>query len=350
MNQLLIDLIIIVIKIGFVIGAILGGVAFVTYFERRTAGFIQDRLGPNRVGPWGLFQPIADGIKLFFKEEIIPAEAHKLLYLLAPVIITTCALSAFGIIPFGDEIILFGQKIKLQIADVNIGILYLFAIVSLGIYGIILGGWSSNNKYSFLGALRSTAQMISYEIALGLSIIGVLMISGTLRLNAIIHAQTQPLFGFIPRWNIFTQPLGFLIFLTATYAETNRLPFDLPEAEQELVAGYHTEYSSMKFAMFYMSEYINIVTFSALTVVLFFGGWHIPGLHLLGLPPLFTAIFQIAGFSAKVLLFIFLYVWVRWTFPRFRYDQLMRLGWLGLIPLGLANILITGIVMLLLKS
>jgi NADH-quinone oxidoreductase subunit H len=344
--QLLIDLIIIVVKIILVMGAILTGVAFITWVERRVAGFIQDRLGPNRVGPWGLFQPIADGIKLFFKEDIIPDEAYKPLYLLAPVIICTCAFLAFAVIPFGDEIILFHQTIKLQIADVNIGILYLFAILSLGVYGIILGGWSSNNKYSFLGALRSTAQMISYEIALGLSVIGIIMITGSLSLSSVIQAQTQPLFYIIPRWNIFMQPLGFLIFLIAIYAETNRLPFDLPEAEQELVAGYHTEYSSMKFALYYMSEYINVVTLSALTVVLFFGGWHIPGLQYLELPPIITALIQVAGFSAKVFIFIFLFIWVRWTFPRFRYDQLMRLGWLTLIPLGLANILLTGLIML----
>jgi NADH-quinone oxidoreductase subunit H len=344
--QILIDLLIIVVKIILVMGAILTGVAFVTWLERRVAGFIQDRLGPNRVGPWGLFQPIADGIKLFFKEDIIPADAFKPLYLLAPIIICTCAFLAFAVIPFGDEITLFNQTIKLQIADVNIGILYLFAILSLGVYGIILGGWSSNNKFSFLGALRSTAQIISYEIALGLSVIGVIMLTGSLSLNSVIQSQTQPLFFVIPRWNIFTQPLGFIIFLIAIYAETNRLPFDLPEAEQELVAGYHTEYSSMKFALYYMSEYINVVTLSALTVVLFFGGWHIPGLQYLGLPPIITALIQVAGFSAKVFLFIFLFIWVRWTLPRFRYDQLMRLGWLTLIPLGLANIILTGLIML----
>ena len=328
--------------------ALMNGVIFMVYFERRSSAFIQKRLGPNRVGPWGLFQPIADVIKLFFKEDIIPDSANKPLYLLAPIILVTCALSAFAVIPFGEEIVLFGQKIKLQIADVNIGILYLLAIVSLGVYGIILGGWSSNSKYSFLGALRSSAQMISYEVALGLSIIGVLMITGSLRLNSVIYAQIQPLWGFIPRWNIFTQPLAFVLFLTASYAETNRLPFDLPEAEQELVAGYHTEYSSMKFALYYMAEYINMITFSALLVVLFLGGWHIPGLHRLGLSPITRALLQMIGFAIKVTFFLFLYIWVRWTFPRFRYDQLMRLGWLVLIPLGLANILITGIIMLIL--
>ena len=346
MNQLLISLLIMVIKIAVVMAALMNGVVFMVYFERRSAAFIQKRLGPNRVGPWGLFQPIADVIKLFFKEDIIPDSANKPLYLVAPIILVTCALSAFAVIPFGEEIVLFGQKIKLQVADVNIGILYLLAIVSIGIYGIILGGWSSNSKYSFLGALRSSAQMISYEVALGLSIIGVLMITGSLRLNHVIYAQIKPLWGFIPRWNIFTQPLAFLLFLTASYAETNRLPFDLPEAEQELVAGYHTEYSSMKFGLYYMAEYINMITFSALLVVLFLGGWHIPGLHLLGLSPLTNALLQIMGFAIKVTFFLFLYIWVRWTFPRFRYDQLMRLGWLVLIPLGLANILITGIIML----
>jgi len=346
MSPFWIDLIIILIKVIVVLGALLGGVVVMVIVERRGAGFIQDRLGPNRVGPWGLFQPIADGIKLFLKEEFVPAQAYKPLYLAAPAFFMFIAFAIFAVIPFGDKVELFGRTIQLQIADVNIGILYIFALASLGVYGIVIGGWASNNKFSLMGGLRSAAQMISYELALGLSIIGVLMVGQSLRLNEIIGAQTQ-YWGYLPRWNIFVQPLGFLIFLIAVFAELNRIPFDLCEAEQELVVGYQVEYGSMKFAMFYLGEYANLITFSALMVVLFFGGWHIPWVEGLNIHPLLLALLQVVAFVVKVFVFCFFFVWTRWTFPRFRYDQLMRFGWLVLLPLAIFNIFATGIVMVL---
>ena len=344
----MIDLIIILVKVIVVMGALLGGVAVMAIVERRGAGFLQDRLGPNRVGPWGFFQPIADGIKLFLKEEFVPAQAYKPLYLAAPAFFMFIAFAIFAVIPFGDKVELFGRTIKLQIADVNIGILYIFALASLGVYGIVVAGWASNNKFSLMGGLRSAAQMISYEIALGLSIIGVLMVSQSLRLNEIIGVQTQ-YWGYLPRWNIFVQPLGFLIFLIAAFAEVNRIPFDLCEAEQELVVGYQVEYGSMKFVMYYMGEYVNLISFSALIVVLFFGGWHIPWIEGLNIHPLLIVFLQVVAFVVKVFVFLWFFVWVRWTFPRFRYDQLMRFGWLVLIPLGIFNIFATGVVMVLIS-
>ena len=348
MSPFWIDLIITLVKVIVVMGALLGGIAVMAIVERRGAGFLQDRLGPNRVGPWGIFQPIADGIKLFMKEEFIPTQAYKPLYLAAPAFFMFIAFAVFAVIPFGDKIELFGRTIQLQIADVNIGILYVFALASLGVYGIVFGGWASNNKFSLMGGLRSAAQMISYEVALGLSIIGVLMVSQSLRLNEIIGVQTQ-YWGYLPRWNILVQPLGFLIFLIAAFAEVNRLPFDLPEAEQELVVGYHVEYGSMKFALYYLGEYVNLITFSALIVVLFFGGWHIPWVEGLNVHPLLLALLQVVAFVVKVFAFLWFFVWVRWTFPRFRYDQLMRFGWLVLIPLGIFNIFATGVVMVLIS-
>lgn len=346
MSPFWIDLIIMLIKVIVVMGALLGGVVVMVVVERRGAGFIQERLGPNRVGPWGWFQPIADGIKLFLKEEFIPAQAYKPLYLAAPAFFMFIAFVTFAVIPFGDKVELFGRTIQLQIADVNIGILYIFAFASLGVYGIVIAGWSSNNKFSLMGGLRSAAQMISYEVALGLSIIGVLMVGQSLRLNDIIGMQTQ-YWSYLPRWNIFIQPLGFLIFLIAAIAEVNRIPFDLCEAEQELVVGYQVEYGSMKFAMYYLGEYTNLITFSALIVVLFFGGWHIPWIEGLNIHPLLLALLQVVAFVVKVFAFLWFFVWVRWTFPRFRYDQLMRFGWLVLLPLAIFNIFVTGVVMVL---
>jgi len=329
-----------VVKLAVVVGALMGAVSVMTWVERRVSALIQDRWGPNRVGPFGLFQPIADGVKFIMKEDITPADAHKPIYNLAPALALVTALCAFAVIPFGPAIEIFGRRVELVIVDLNGGILFAFAAASLGVYGIVTAGWSSRSKYSLLGGLRSSAQMLSYELALTLSVMGVLLVAGTLRPTAIVEAQA----GWFWNWNALRggwQLLGFLIFLIAGYAETNRLPFDLPEAESELVAGYHTEYSSMKFAMFFMAEYINMTTSAALAVTLFLGGWQIGvPLPLEGWP---LAILQILAFVLKLSFFLFLFVWVRWTLPRFRYDQLMNVGWKGLFPLALANVMITAV-------
>jgi len=311
-------------------------VLIMIYAERRISAFMQGRLGPNRVGPQGLLQPIADGIKFLMKEDVIPAGVDKPVYLLAPAMLLIPALMTFAVIPFGASITLFGRNIPLQVADINVGILYILALTSIGVYGLVLAGWSSNSKYPLIGGLRSSAQLISYELAMGLAIVSIVLLAGSLRLNDIIANQQ----GYFFSWNICKQPLAFLIFLIAIYAETNRLPFDLTEAEQELVGGYHTEYSSMKFAMFFMAEYANMITGAALTVTLFFGGWDVPfidepSMGMLGV------VLSVAAFILKTAFFLFLFIWVRWTFPRFRYDQLMNLGWKVMLPLALFNIFIT---------
>ncbi|MEJ2634896.1 MAG: NADH-quinone oxidoreductase subunit NuoH [Calditrichia bacterium] len=342
MDPTLLNIIIILIKIAVVLLAIVATIMVLILGERRISGFIQDRLGPNRVGPGGIFQPIADGLKFFLKEDIIPSHVEKALYLLAPAAILTPALMTFAVIPFGDQFstYLFGhmETIKFQIADLNVGILYIFAIASLGVYGIVIGGWASNNKYSLMGGLRSSSQMISYEIPMGLAIVSILVMTGSLRLQDVVYDQYAI-------WNVFRQPLAFIIFLVASFAETNRLPFDLPEAEQELVGGYHTEYSSMKFASFFIAEYANLITSSALIVTLFFGGWHVPFgiLEALNVSVVWEQILQILAFAIKTGIMLFVYLWVRWTLPRFRYDQLMNLGWKALLPLGLLNIVLTAI-------
>jgi len=329
-----------VVKLLGVVSVLMGAVSIMTWVERRVSGWIQDRLGPNRVGPFGLLQPIADGVKFIMKEDIIPAEAHKPTYVLAPALALIPALCAFAVIPFGPVVRLFGRDVPLVIVNLDGGILFAFAAGSLGVYGIVMAGWASGSKYSLMGGLRSAAQAISYELALGMSVIGVILVSETLRPMTLVQQQA----GWFWNWNVFAggwQPLGFLIFIIAGFAETNRLPFDLPEAEAELVAGYHTEYSSMKFAMFFMSEYINMMTSSALAVTLFLGGWQ------LGFPvplegwPLW--ILQILAFVGKVAFFQFLFVWVRWTLPRFRYDQLMTLGWKALFPLSLVNVMLSAV-------
>jgi NADH-quinone oxidoreductase subunit H len=325
----LIFLVLVTVKIAVVIGILLGIIAYLIWVERKVMAHMQVRLGPMRVGWHGLLQPIADGLKLIFKEDIIPAQASKVLFVLAPVIAVVPALLSIAVIPFGDTISIYGKSIDMVISDVNIGILFILAVTSVGVYGIILAGWSSNNKYSLLGALRSAAQMISYELSLGLSLIGVIMISQSLSLVDIVNSQAK-------YWFIILQPLGFLIYAISAIAETNRCPFDLPEAETELVAGFHTEYSSMKFALFFMAEYANIITVSAVGVTFFFGGWRGPFF-----PP-------VVWFLIKMALCIFFFVWLRSTFPRFRYDQLMKFGWKILLPVALANILITGLVMVLL--
>ena len=312
-----------------------------TLIERKIAGFFQDRLGPNRAGPWGLLQPLADGIKLFFKEEFMPNTADKLLYILGPSLTMLIACLTSAVIPWGPDIIIRGQAYSLQMADVNIGILYIFAIVSIGVYGIMIGGWASNNKYALLGAVRASSQMISYELAMSLSIITIVMMSGSLSMRDIVNQQQ----GF--NWNIWYQPLGFIIFLICAFAETNRSPFDLPECETELVGGYHTEYSSMKLGFYLFSEYINMFISGAVMATLFLGGYHFPFIDKLGLSPNAFAFVSFLVLFAKITFFGFIFMWVRWTLPRFRYDQLMRLGWKALIPLAILNVLITGVVILL---
>jgi NADH-quinone oxidoreductase subunit H len=328
--------------LAVVIGALMGGVSVMTWIERRLSAVIQFRWGPNRVGPMGLFQPIADGIKFIMKEDIIPRDAHKPIFILAPALAMVTAICAFAVIPFGPTVELFGRQIPLVVLNLDGGLLFALAAGSLGVYGLVCAGWASRNKYALMGGLRSSAQMISYELALGLSMIGVLLVSGTLRPVEIVEQQA----GWFWNWNILGgwQALGFLIFVIAGYAETNRLPFDMPEAESELVAGYHTEYSSMKFAMFFMAEYIAMITMSSLIVTLFLGGYNLPfPAELLGLESGWTLwILQILSFVVKVGFFMILYVWVRWTLPRFRYDQLMNLGWKRLFPLALINLFITG--------
>ncbi len=333
------------IKIVVVLGAVITAVAYVVLAERKISAFIQNRLGPNRVGPWGLLQPLADGLKFITKEDVIPNHVNKVLYVVAPAVILIPALMGFAIVPFGDVITVMGRKVDLVIANLDIGILYVLALSSLGVYGVVLGGWASNNKYALMGAVRACAQMISYELALGLSLIGVLMITGSLRLTDVVGLQASTTFlGFIPGWFVFSQPVACLVFIVSVFAETNRLPFDLPEAEQELVAGYHAEYSSMKFAMFFMAEYAHMITASALIASVFFGGWHLPGLdaadHTLGI-----GLLKVLVFSVKTAFFLFLFIWVRWTVPRFRYDQVMRLGWKVLLPISLANVFVTGLVL-----
>ena len=329
-------LLIICVKVLLVFAATMLTVLLMIYAERRISAFIQGRLGPNRVGPHGLLQPIADGIKFLMKEDIVPAGVDKPIYLLAPAMLLIPALMTFAVIPFGSDITLFGRNIPLQVADVNVGILYILALTSIGVYGLVLAGWASNSKYPLIGGLRSSAQLISYELTMGLAIVSIVLLSGSLRLNDIISQQQ----GHFLSWNVFKQPLAFLIFLIAVYAETNRLPFDLTEAEQELVGGYHTEYSSMKFAMFYMAEYANMITAAALTVTLFFGGWDLPFLNETSMGML-GVVLSVAAFILKTAFFLFLFIWVRWTFPRFRYDQLMNLGWKVMLPLALFNIFIT---------
>lgn len=332
-----IDIVITFGKIGIVFLVVLLTVAYLVLAERKVSAAIQNRIGPNRVGFGGLFQPFADVFKLLLKEDIVPAAANRFVHLLAPMISITVALCTFAVIPFGTSFHLFGRDVELVIANkVNIGILYVFALTSLGVYGITLSGWSSNNKYSLLGGLRSAAQMISYELSMGLSLLGVILIDGSLELPKIVALQS----GW--RWNMILQPVGFITFLVASFAETNRAPFDLPEAEPELVGGYHTEYSSFKFALFFLAEYANMISASAVITTLFLGGWHVPYLETLGWNPTLVTLMQLGAFCLKVACMLFFFIWVRWSIPRFRYDQLMNLGWKVLLPLALLNLLVTG--------
>lgn len=313
---------------------------YATLAERKLAAFFQDRIGPNRAGPFGMLQPLADGIKFFFKEEFIPAHASKFLFVLAPCIAMFAASMTGAVIPWGDSLMLFGHEVVLQITDLDIGVLYIFAVVSMGVYGVMIGGWSSNNKYSLLSAIRASSQMISYELAMGLALIALTMVTGSLSLKNIVAQQH----GF--QWHIFLQPLGFLIFIICSFAETNRTPFDLAECEAELIGGFHTEYSSMKLGFFLFAEYINMFIASAVMATLYFGGYHFPFIDTLGLSHNLQTLLGVGVLFAKIFGLMFLFIWVRWTFPRFRYDQLMRLGWMVLVPLAIFNVFVTGFVIL----
>lgn len=355
------DWIVTIVKVLFVSGLLLNIPPIMIWVERRGSALLQNRLGPNRVGPFGLLQSAADAVKLIFKEDLIPSHVIPFYYVLAPLLAVIPAFMTFAVIPMAAPLIVGeGKTILFQVADLNVGVLYIFSIASLGVYGIIMAGWASNNKYALLGGLRSSAQMISYELSLGLSLIGMFMIFQTLHLGEIAAAQGETLINLgpisIPKWGIFVQPLGFLIFLVAAFAETNRLPFDLPEGESEIVAGYHLEYGAMKFSLFYLAEYVNMAVNSALIATIFFGGWQLlPGLGFvltflqgaLGLEGLgaevLRVLFQFASFSLKMVFFLWFYVWVRWTLPRFRYDQLMDLGWKVMMPLSLVNIFVTAV-------
>jgi len=330
-----------IVKILLAVFILMTAVAYTTLLERKVVGHMQNRWGPSRVGPFGIWQPLADGLKFIFKEDVTPPFANKPLYLLAPIIALVTALTSIAVIPIGPWIWLGSIHTPLQITDVNIGLLIILGITSVGVYGGALAGWASNSKYSMLASLRASAQMISYEVALGLSLVGVLILSGSFSLRDIVDAQSGTWLGFIPKWNIFQgQFVAFFIYIMAAYAETNRIPFDLAEAETELVGGYHTEYSSMKFAMFFMAEYANMFTVACLASIMFLGGWSGP---VFG-PPILQSLLPVAWFAVRVFAFIFVYIWVRGTLPRFRYDQLMAFGWKFLLPLAIANIVVTAFV------
>ncbi|MEP6734744.1 MAG: NADH-quinone oxidoreductase subunit NuoH [Chryseolinea sp.] len=331
---------------GSIFGITLFIAAYSTYAERKVAAFLQDRIGPDRAGPFGMFQPLADGLKFIMKEEFIPVVSNKFLFIAGPCIAMMTALMAGVIIPWGNTLILGGTAYSLQIADLNIGILYVFGVVSIGVYGIMIGGWASNNKFSLLGAIRASAQMISYEIAMGLSIIALIIMTNTLSLSEIAAQQAGGDWNF---WNVVYQPVGFIIFLICAFAETNRTPFDLPECETELVGGYHTEYSSMKLGFYLFAEYINMFISSAVISTLYFGGYNFPFMNDLGLSHNAITIIGTAVFFGKISFFIFFFMWIRWTIPRFRYDQLMNLGWKILIPLSVVNIFITGLMIIIFK-
>lgn len=316
----------------------LGIAAYQTYFERKLAAWIQDRVGPDRAGPFGILQPIADGVKMFLKEDFTPSNADKWLFIIAPGIAMFTSLITSAIIPWGTDLHLFGRNISLQVAEINIGILFAFGVISIGVYGIMIGGWASNNKYSLFGAIRASSQMISYELAMGISAITIIMISGSLDLRKIVESQHGM------NWNIWYQPVAFIVFFICALAETNRAPFDLPECENELIGGYHTEYSSMKLGLFLFSEYVAMFVSSAIMAILFFGGYNFPGMDYFKESPNLLALISVGVFFAKIFVFIFVFMWIRWTIPRFRFDQLMHLGWKILIPIALVNMLITGFV------
>ena len=329
--------------IGVIFLITLGVAAYSTYFERKIAAFMQDRIGPDRAGPFGILQPLADAVKMFMKEDFIPANSNKWLFIMGPCLSMLTALMTSAVVPFGDTITIADVTFDLQGIDVNIGILWVFGIVSLGVYGILIGGWASNNKYSLLGAIRAASQNISYELAMGLSIIAILMMTGSLSTKAIVEAQQNG------HWNILYQPMGFIIFLICAFAECNRTPFDLPECETELIGGYHTEYSSMKLGFYLFAEYINMFISGAVMATLYFGGYDYPGIGFVTeqLGATAATLIGAGALIGKALAFVFIFMWVRWTLPRFRYDQLMGLGWSGLIPLAMFNIVVTGLGVLL---
>jgi NADH-quinone oxidoreductase subunit H len=333
------SILLILAKIAVVLLVLMTTVAYAVWLERKVVARIQSRWGPYLVGPHGLLQPLADGLKIFFKEDFVPSEVDRVVFWLAPFLAFSLALLSIAVIPFGESITIAGETIRFQITDLNVGLLFVIAVTSLGVYGVALAGWSSNSKYPLLGGLRSSAQMISYELSLGLGLMGVVMITGSLSLREIVEGQHS-------LWNVFKQPVGFLIYFTAAVAETNRVPFDLPEGESELVGGFHTEYSSFKFAMFFMAEYANIVTVSCLATLLFFGGWLGP---VFG-PPVLRSLLPVVWFCLKVFCFLFVYIWIRGTLPRFRYDQLMAFGWKFLLPVGLLNVVATSLVLALSSS
>ncbi len=335
--------IIALIKILIIVVLMLLTVAYLVYFERKISAWAQNRVGPNRVGPAGLLQPFADVLKLLLKEDIVPAVATKSIHTLAPILALIVAFGTYAVIPIGPAIEVFGRKISLVVADVNIGILYTLALTSVGVYAITFSGWSSGSKYSLLGGIRSSAQMISYEISMGFSIAGVVILAESLRPIDIVNAQS----GLM--WNVFVQPIGFITFVVAAFAEINRLPFDLPEAEPELVGGYHTEYSSMKFAGFFLAEYANMIIASAMIITLYLGGWQIPYIEKLGLPEYAVVALQVAGFFVKMGALLFFIIWVRWSIPRFRYDQLMNLGWKVMFPLSLVNLIWVAVLVMLMN-
>lgn len=329
------------ILISVIIGVSLGIAMYETYFERKIAAWIQDRRGPNRAGPFGILQPLADGLKLFMKEEIVPNTSNRFLFILGPCLAMLTAMMTSAVIPWGGTIEAFGRQVSLQIADINIGVLFIFGVVSMGVYGIMIGGWASNNKFSLLAALRGASQVISYELPMGLALIALLMEVGSLKMSVIVGVQMDQV------WNIIYQPLGFFVFLVCAFAECNRTPFDLPEAENELNFGYHQEYSSMKLGFYLFAEYINMFISSVVMATLYFGGYDIPFVNDAGLieniGQNWTALIQTGVLMGKVCFFIFLFMWVRWTIPRFRYDQLMNLGWKVMIPLALFNMVITAV-------
>ena len=332
----LVDWIILILRVALPALILPAVVIPLVWYERRMAAFIQDRPGPNRVGPFGLLQSPADVLKLFMKEDVIPASSDKLLFQLAPALAIFSALMAFAVIPYGGTLVIGGRHVPLIGADISIGVLYIFAITSLSVYAIVLAGWASNNKFSLMGGIRSSAQLISYELAMTTAAAGVILAASSFKLSSIVAMQQGTWLGFLPRWNVFPQFLGFLVFFIATFAETNRLPFDLPEAEAELVAGYHTEYSAMHFGSFFLAEYLNVMVVCALTTTLYLGGWSLPGFAPSG--PL-GALVSVAVFAAKTAFLVSVFIWVRWTLPRFRYDQLMRLGWKVFLPAALLNLL-----------
>jgi NADH-quinone oxidoreductase subunit H len=315
---------------------------YATYFERKVAAWFQDRIGPDRAGPFGILQPLADGVKMFMKEDFIPSNSDKWLFILGPGISMFTSLITSAIIPWGEDLTIFGNTVALQVADFNIGILFIMGVLSVGIYGIMIGGWASNNKYSLFGAIRASSQMISYELAMGVSVITIVMMTGSLSLKDIVQDQHGM------NWNIFYQPVCFIVFFVCALAETNRAPFDLPECESELIGGYHTEYSSMKLGFFLFAEYVSMFISSAIIAILFFGGYNFPGMDYFSGNTL--AILSVIAFFTKIFFFIFVFMWIRWTLPRFRFDQLMHLGWKSLIPIALINLLITGLVIALNKG